>query len=268
MLYFKELVVFSDPHKRSENQDRAFHLAFDGSPFPKASMHIYAVLDGVSHSNGGVAAPMAAAAMRPRLAELIGKSDMLLQLDDATKRSEICQILKRAIHDADECLKSIPYSNGNYGTTITLAVVFDEAVFTANIGDSPAYLLRMAGKNRGTLVPLFECHNEAGLDVREGRMTPEEALHSSKRNGLMRMAGVGILDHEIYTSFAWLSQSDVLLLGSDGALAVLPEQELTALVENHAATGMKAVAAELFEQIKQSSSTDNFTVIAQALCTD
>ena len=38
MLYFKELVVFSDPHKRSENQDRAFHLAFDGSPFPKASM--------------------------------------------------------------------------------------------------------------------------------------------------------------------------------------------------------------------------------------
>lgn len=268
MLYAKDLVVFSDRHKRPENQDCAFHLAFDGSPFPRSSMLIFAVLDGVSHSNGGVAAPIAAEAMRPRLAELLGKADMLLQLDDETKRGEIWQILKRAIHDADERLRAMPPAGGcDHGTTITLAVVFDEAVFTANVGDSPAYLLRMTGKQAGTLQPLFECHNEAGRAVQAGLMTQEEAMRSPLRNALLRMVGAGVLDSDISTSFAWLSQSDVLLLGSDGALAVLPEQELAGLVREHA-PDMRAAAAELLRRIQQSSSTDNFTIIAQALETD
>lgn len=269
MLHIKNLVVFSDQHKRSENQDCAFHLAFDGNPYPKSAMSIYAVLDGVSHSNGGIAAPIAAAAMRPRLAELLGKADALLQLDDDTKRAEIWHILKCAIHDADDCLRAMPYSgNSNHGTTITLAVVFDEAVFTANIGDSPAYLLRLAGRQEGTLLPLFRCQNEAGMAVSEGKLSPEDALRSPLRNALIHMVGAGILDTDIRTSFAWLSQSDLLLLGSDGALAVLSEAELTKLVLEQDPEDVHAVAGALFRRIQESSSTDNFTVIIQKLETD
>ena len=269
MLHIKDLVVFSDQHKRPENQDCAFHFAFDGNPFPKSAMSIYAVLDGVSHSNGGTAARIAAAAMRPRLAELLGNADMLLQLDDDTKRAEIWHILKCAIHDADDCLRAMPHSGGrNHGTTITLAVVFDEAVFTANIGDSPAYLLRLAGRQEGTLLPLFQCQNEAGIAVAEGRLTPEEALRSPLRNALIHMVGAGILETDIHTSFAWLSQSDLLLLGSDGALGVLSEEELTRLMLEQAPEDVHAAAGALFRRIQESASTDNFTIIIQTLETD
>ena len=76
------------------------------------------------------------------------------------------------------------------------------------------------------------------------------------------------MDTHIHTAFAWLSQSDLLLLGSDGALAVLPEEELTRLMLEHAPESVHAAAGALFRQVQDSSSTDNFTIIAQALATD
>lgn len=270
MFNAKDLVAFSDRHKREENQDRSFYMSMDGSPDINAKMVILAVLDGVSHSNGGDAAPMAAAAMRPHLAELLGKADQLLLLDDQTKRAEIHQALKRAILSADAHLYRQQCGGLEYGTTITLAVAFDEAIFTANVGDSPAYLFRLSPDGQsGKLLPMFECHNEAGLLVRKGVMTPEEALNSRSKNIIMRMVGSpGLMEDEIYTAFAWMSQSDVLLLGSDGALSVFPEETLANLICQHIHKGLPAVVAALFEKVQSSPSTDNFTVLAQWLETD
>ena len=272
MLYFNEPMVFSHRHKRPENQDRAFYMAFNASPTHESNMQIFAVLDGVSNSNGSVAAPMAAAALRPRLAQLIVNSEMLLDLEvlNGTRANVIWDTLKLAIQDAHHCLRSHGDDYGDdYGTTITLAVVFDGAVYTANIGDSPAYLLRLSDDGAATLHPLFECHNAAGLAVAEGKMTPEEARTSPLRNGLQHMAGAkAVPELNIHTACSWLPQYSILLLGSDGALSVLPEQELIELVQANAPAGMPAVVTALFQRIQDSDSTDNFTVIAQSLQCD
>lgn len=269
MFYTKDLVVFSDRNKREENQDRAFYLNFDAHPDVKSKMTILAVLDGVSNSNGAHASRMAAEAMRPRLAQLIGRADSLLALDDETKKSEILICLKCAIHDADEYLRQQQIGGIEYGTTITLAVVFDEAVFAANVGDSPAYLLRLSGSQEGRLLPLFECHNEAGVLVQKGLMSPEEALRSPARNCLLRMAGgTGVLDTEIHTTSLWLSQTDLLMLGSDGALAVFSTETLTQIIRDNLRSGLSGITAALFEAVQDSSSTDNFTILAQWLETN
>lgn len=269
MLYTKAMMVFSDRHKRERNEDRAFYLRYDGQPDLKSSMTIHAVLDGVSSSNGAQASKLAAAAMQQRLAELLGKAEDLIMLDDVTKREEIHLMLKSAICDADTCLRNNQHVGIEYGTTITLAVVFDEAVFTANIGDSPAYLLRMVnGAGVSEVISLFDCQNQAGEFVKEGRMSPDEALHSKARNMLLHMVGGGgILETEIATGFAWVSQSDILMLGSDGALAVLTEKELTELVSSKLPGGLAAITAGLFEAV-QDRSTDNFTLLTHWLVTD
>lgn len=270
MYHTQDMAFRSLQHRRSENQDRCFSMSCDGMPDLREKMSILAVLDGVSSSNGGRAAHMASQAMRPVLAELLGKSGELLTLDDESRRSEIHQYLCTAVREADRCLRREQTGELECGTTVTLAVLFGEAVYAANVGDSPAYLLRISMNGTvGQLQPLFECHNMAGEAVRRGLMTKEEALTHQSRNALMRMVGgSGIVRNDIHTTFTWLSQSDVLLLGSDGALSVVTEEKLVQLVNENLCSGLTDFIDELYETVRESDSRDNFTVLAQWVKSD
>lgn len=270
MFYIKDLACRSLRHRRSTNQDRCFYMNCDGMPDMKTKMSILAVLDGVSHSNGEQAAQMAAAAMRPVLAELLGRAEDLIFLDDESREGEIHRYLCNAIRAADRRLREAQSADVEYGTTVTLVVLFDEAIYAANVGDSPAYLIRVALNGEASPpIPLFQCHNLAGEAVRRGQLTEEEALTHKSRNVLMRMVGgEGILSSDIYKTSAWLGQSDILLLGSDGALSVLPLAELTAMVNRNIRGGMTAFAADLYEAVHASGSEDNFTVLAQWVISD
>ena len=270
MFYIKDVMAYSDAYKRPENQDCCFYMNYDGSPHQNTKISILAVLDGVSKANGGEASQQAAEAMRPVLAELLGKSAQYLQLDMETRKEVIFQVLRRAIHAADHSLRMMQYANVVYGTTVTLAVILDDQVYAANVGDSPAYLLpvSIAGQVSAS-IPLFECQNYAGKAVREGTMTMEQARAEKLQNRLVSMVGGYTLhDDEISTTSVWLRQSNLLLLGSDGALAVTTEEELRQTVEENLRSGLREVIKSVFENVQNSDSTDNFTILAEWVDSD
>lgn len=265
MYEIKETAFCSERHRRQINEDRAFCMNCDGAPDMKAKMSILAVLDGVSNSNGGQAAQMASCAMRPILAELLGSAEELVLLDDESREGEIHRCMCNAIRAADRALRKAQSPGVEYGTTATLAVVFDDAIYTANVGDSPAYLIRVALNGAAAdPISLFECHNMAGEAVRRGLMTEDAALTHGWRNSLTRMiGGDGLSDGDIYTARVWIGQSDILLLGSDGALSVLTQSEMVEMVNHNFRRGLKGFITDLYEAVQDSDSDDNFTVLAQ-----
>lgn len=267
MFYIKDIMGCSEAYKRPYNQDRYFYMNLSSGPDRQNRISILAVLDGVSRANGGEASAMAEAAMRPILAELLGNCDELHELDAQTRNDEILRIMRSAILEADRTLCCNQESGLVYGTTITLAVVFRDRIYAANVGDSPAYLLPVS--LTGTVldpVPLFECQNQAGEAVRSGLMTMEEAKAGKLHNRLTCMAGGDpLLEQSVFTTSTWLRQSCLLLLGSDGALAVATEDELRQIAQERLRGGLKSVVEGIFEQVMESASTDNFTVLAHWL---
>lgn len=268
MFYTIDFTQFSTPHLRDENQDRCFCLHYDGTP-EGAPMSILCVLDGVSHSNGGIAAPMAMQTMQPTLAGLLGKAHALIKEDEYTREKIILGAMKSAICDAHQLLQAQAYIDASYGTTVTLVTLYDEKIYAANVGDSPAYLLEFSPFGGAPeMTSLFQCQNKAGEAVREGRMTPDEARASKWRNYLTGMVGsTEFLPSNIYTTSTWLGQNNLLLLGSDGALSVLSEQELVQLIDRELPKGLASAVQALFQRIQDSDSTDNFTVLAQRVST-
>ena len=266
MFTIKQTTAFSNAHKRGENQDRCFYMNYIGAPDRRDSISIMAVLDGVSRANGGQASAMAEAAMRPVLAELMGRCRDFRGLDFQTLKAELFRSLRNAILAADQALRAEQFGGMVYGTTITMAVVYGDRVYAANVGDSPAYLGPVAPGGGGDPIPLFECQNQAGEVVRQGLMTMEEANARKLQNRLMTMAGGDLLmEDEIFTASTWLRQSNVLLLGSDGALAVMPPAQLARVVRQRIGQGLEAVVEGIFELVQNSPSTDNATILAQWL---
>lgn len=264
MFYIKDIMACSEAYKRPYNQDRYFYMNLSSGPQRENRISILAVMDGVSKAHGGEAAAMAEAAMRPVLAQLLGHCDELHDLDNQTRNEEILRFLRSAIMEADRTLCRHQDTGLVYGTTITLAVVFRDRIYAANVGDSPAYLLPVSLTGAvAEPVPLFECQNRAGEAVRSGEMTMEEAIANKLQNRLMCMAGgEPLMERDIYTTSTWLRQSCLLLLGSDGALAVAPEEELRQIAQERLPGGLKSVVRGIFERVTESASTDNFTVLA------
>lgn len=267
MFYIREAIDYSDHYQRPYNHDRCFYMNYSGAPDRTDGISILAVLDGVSQANGDKAATMAASAMRPVLASLLGKSSVYVDLDTETRQEEIFQVLREAILAADQTLRQNQYAGIVYGTTVTLVVACCDRVYAANVGDSPAYLFPIGEDGRVFQpIALFQCQNEAGDAVRRGEMTPEEALDSKRKNHLTGMVGGDLLmDQDIYTTSTWLRPSSLLMLGSDGALAVTTEEEMRRIVENNIQEGVGEVAQAILKRVENSTSTDNFTILCQWL---
>ena len=267
MFYIKDIMACSEAYKRPYNQDRYFSMNLCSGPDRRNRLSILAVMDGVSKANGGEASAIAEAAMRPILAQLLGTCTDLCELDSQTLKDEILRILRNAILSADLALRRCQYPGIVYGSTITLAVVYLDRIYAANVGDSPAYLLPVSLTGEvSEIVPLFQCQNKAGEVVRQGIMTMEEAVAGKLQNWLTCMAGGDpLMEKDIFTASTWLRQSCLLLLGSDGALSVAPEAELREIVQERLPGGLKAVVEGIFERVESSPSTDNFTVLAHWL---
>lgn len=266
MQIIKETVAFSHTHKRTENQDYCFSMLFDDAPDSNAKLSILCVMDGVSQANGGQAVKIAAKALRRKLAELLADANELLNMDEETRTQEIFRHLRSAICSADSHLQAQQYPDLRLATTISLAAVFDDAVYTANVGDSPIYLLKLSSEDGvlPTPVPLYQCQNKAGKAVEEGQMTEEEALTHDWSNYLYCNAGgKGVQSTLIHTQRVFLGQSSIILLGTDGALSVFPKRHLVQLVDQYKQSGLKTIIHKLFDDVKNSESTDNFTVLAQ-----
>jgi serine/threonine protein phosphatase PrpC len=180
---------------------------------------LYAVADGMGgHAAGEVASQLAL--------------DTLLQQyynSDETPLPPAIR-LERAVLEANldiyEQAVAVDAQAG-MGTTLVAAVIHEDRLTVANVGDSRAYLVR-----DGEAIQITEDHSWVAEQVKLGVMTDEQAENHAYRNVVTRCLGhkpgiqVDIFEHR-------LQAGDAILLCSDGLSNQVPADEIARVVTGH-----------------------------------
>jgi serine/threonine protein phosphatase PrpC/LysM repeat protein len=232
-----EAALVSHPGRvRTENEDYAYH-----GETPHGYVGI--VCDGMGgEAAGEVAARIAAEAV----------FQYLLQ----APAGDPAQLLKEAIQAAQDRLLQVAQQNPQYqkfGTTIAIALIKDHLLSYAHVGDSRIYLF-----SRHTLTLLTEDDSLVQQMLREGLITPEQALHHPQKNILSQCLG----PHQNPTPHIGqtkLRPKDIVLLCTDGLSNLLSQDELVSQLTQHAT--LSAAAENLVAQANRQGGYDNITVL-------
>jgi protein phosphatase len=139
------------------------------------------------------------------------------------------------------------------GTTLTAIYVGEQDVAIAHVGDSRAYCLR-----DGELVRLTDDHSLVDELMRQGRLTPEEAVEHPQRSVITRALGPEDTV-EVDTRSFRARGGDVYLLCSDGLTTMLAEQEISELVRSEPT--LRDAGEALVAAANAAGGRDNITVI-------
>ena len=262
MISVSDSYEFSYRHKKAENQDACFTLSCVGAGVASGGMRIQAVADGVSSSNGRISARTALEAAYGPLAALLADLPAMASLPRRSQDARIREAMQTAVREADSALRA---HAGDCGSTISIAVMYRDRIYTCNIGDSPIYLLKGIARDPSFL-ELYHCQNEAAERVRRGEMTREEARLSPFRNHLIRSLGETrrILNEDIPIFVEALAADNVLLMGSDGALSVLRPGRSEGLMQS--SKNMQNLVERIYEEVDETTDAeDNFTALASRI---
>jgi PPM family protein phosphatase len=139
------------------------------------------------------------------------------------------------------------------GTTLTAVYVGEREVSIAHVGDSRAYRLR-----EGRLERLTDDHSLVDELMRQGRLTPEEALEHPQRSVITRALGPeGSV--EVDTRSYPARDGDVYLLCSDGLTTMVPEEGLAEILL--ARPSLRDAGEALIAAANDAGGRDNITVV-------
>jgi PPM family protein phosphatase len=139
------------------------------------------------------------------------------------------------------------------GTTLTAIYVGEQEVAIAHVGDSRAYCLR-----DGQLLRLTDDHSLVDELLRQGRLTPEEAVEHPQRSVITRALGPEGTVEVDTRSFGALA-GDVYLLCSDGLTTMLDEEQI--LTELLAHPRLRDAGEALIAAANEAGGRDNITVL-------
>ncbi len=167
---------------------------------------------------------------------------------------EIEKVIKNAISSAN--IQIFDRANKNealkgMGTTIVVAVVKDNNVVIAHVGDSRIYLINDSIKQ------LTKDHSIVQSLIESGKITPEDASVHPRKNVITRALGVEaqvIAD----TDFLSLEPNDTLLLCSDGLTNFVAESKIIDIFKNN---DIEFVSEILVNEANLGGGGDNITVV-------
>jgi serine/threonine protein phosphatase PrpC len=178
---------------------------------------------------------------------------------DFPTQRDVAGALQAAFQSANEliCAAASRFPNrAGMGTTATVAVVRDQTLTIAHVGDSRAYLLR-----DGRLRQLTDDHSWVEEQVRRGGMSRQAALQSPYRNVITRSIGMGAeLEADIVEER--LAPGDLILLCTDGLTGYL---DGPALAERLDAGSPAAAALALVDAANDAGGRDNITALLLAV---
>jgi protein phosphatase len=164
--------------------------------------------------------------------------------------------LSKLALEANSRIHELSHSNveqAGMGTTLTAVYVGEQEVAIAHVGDSRAYCQR-----DGELLRLTDDHSLVDELVRQGRLTPEEAVEHPQRSVITRALGPE-MTVEIDTRSFRARAGDVYLLCSDGLTTMLGEAELAAVLL--ANPRLSDAGEALIATANEAGGRDNITVI-------
>jgi serine/threonine protein phosphatase PrpC len=202
---------------------------------------LFVVADGMGGAQAGeVASRIAVESFEPGLPET---SHPELELA-ALARSANARIHELSHANAEQA---------GMGTTLTAVYVGEQEVAIAHVGDSRAYCLR-----DGQLLRLTDDHSLVDELIRQGRLTPEEAIEHPQRSVITRALGPeGAV--EVDTRSFRARAGDVYLLCSDGLTTMISEEQIAAALLAH--PRLRDAGEALIEAANQAGGRDNITVV-------
>ncbi len=157
---------------------------------------------------------------------------------------------------ANARIYELSHSNAEHagmGTTLTAVYVGEREIAIAHVGDSRAYRVR-----DGELLRLTEDHSLVDELLRQGRLTPEEAVEHPQRSVITRALGPeGTV--EVDTRSYAARDGDVYLLCSDGLTTMLAEAQLASIVSAQAT--LREAGEALIAAANEAGGRDNITVV-------
>ena len=238
---------YSDIGMVREGNEDSFVLA--------PEMGFFAVADGMGgHNAGEVASRMAIDVLRAYLERATAAGSMP---DDGKNPvySDAANLLASGIRYANRVIYESTRHNPAWrdmGTTIVAAVLNENLLSIAHVGDSRAYLLRGGG-----IIALTEDHSLVAEQLRSGQISRETAELSNERNVITRALGLET-EPEVDLCDLLLAPEDRILLCSDGLTTMVTEAKIRSIVLG--SRNPNEICRLLVEEANNNGGKDNITV--------
>lgn len=225
--------------RRDLNEDYMFASETAVGKLP----NLFIVADGMGgHKAGEYASKMAV----ETIIESIQNSDS----------GPIAAIMKKAIGEANQkVLKEsiIDLEKEGMGTTIVAAMIKDDKLVAANVGDSRLYIV-----NGSTIKQITTDHSLVEEMVRSGRIARSEARNHPDKNKITRAVGVfPRVDIDFFE--VTVMPGDTILMCTDGLTNMVEDDEIRRIILSQ--RDMVEKAETLVEAANKNGGTDNITVL-------
>jgi serine/threonine protein phosphatase PrpC len=227
---------------RQSNEDSMLSYVPEDSQVAARKGALFVVSDGLGgHTSGEIASAMAAQVVRERYYQDVNE-DIGASLQSAIKQANRAIVERAAQNEAWSGM----------GTTVVAAVLRDDTVYAANVGDSRVYIVR-----GDTIRQITEDHSWVMQQIRAGQLTPEEARDHPKRNVIYRCLGTD-KDVEVDLFTEQVQEGDLLVLCTDGLSGQVSDDELLAAVQQYPP---EESVQHLIARANENGGPDNITAI-------
>ena len=244
-----EIVVRTDPGMvRGHNEDAVFAN-------PNQGLAILA--DGMGGYNAGEVASGMATTLLSTEFEAAFNATAPYEDDSATGKAYAHRCIVDKVTATNSAIYYAAESQPQYagmGTTLVMALFYDNKVTVAHIGDSRLYRLR--GSEFG---PITRDHSLLQEQIDSGMISLEEARHSQNKNLVTRALGV---DPEVETEIHDYDvlPGDIYLLCSDGLNDMVEDDEIQLTLQMLSAN-LELAATQLIQMANDNGGRDNVSVI-------
>lgn len=236
------LCAITDVGRVRDHNEDTFYISDDG--------RVLIVADGM----GGHEAGEVASALAVEVVAEFFVTQPQQAIDSSTESIEL--LLVEAFATAHQRVLEASHSREGcrgMGTTLILAYVRGDQLYTCHVGDVRCYVRTAAGLEQVT-----QDHSVVGALVQAGELTPEEARVHPRKNEILQAIGLsnGIIPE---VNSRVLEHGDCVLLCSDGLWEALSDEEICSIMDWDGS--MRQRATQLVDRANEAGGYDNITVV-------
>ncbi len=219
---------------------------------------LFVVADGMGgHAAGEVASRVAVDAINEFVCLTGGDREITWPFELDADISYDGNRLKTAVRHANQKVLDATQQKAEYegmATTVVAALIEDDAVNVAHVGDSRVYLL-----HGDELTQLTSDHSWVNEQIQNGVISADQARTHPLRNVVTRALG-GKAELRVDMRTLKVQNGDILLLCTDGLTTMLPDPEIREHLLG-AAPDVERAAQALVAAANEHGGEDNVTVV-------
>ena len=210
-------------------------------------VQLYILADGMGGASGGEIAS--------KLAVQKTKKYILNNFKDIEKdKDSIIQLVASSMEYANMCVYEEAQKNAELegmGTTLEIALIYNNKVFIGHIGDSRIYRIRKAFIRK-----LTQDHSYVQKLVKDGTITQEQAEKHPQKNILLKVLGCNAFIEPDVMVKGFL-KDDILVMCSDGLSNMVAQDDIYKM----ASKDIEQATIELVNKANENGGFDNITVV-------